>query len=76
VVAVVAVVARPVVRRHGKSQEHLKINIAPCMQDGFCARFMMNLEEGFFWWNRLDFIFDARPALAQFIGHQKLKRRP
>jgi|TARA_B110000003_G_scaffold230737_1_gene232856 hypothetical protein len=37
---------------------------------------MMNLEEGFFWWNRLDFIFDARPALAQFIGHQKLKRRP
>ena len=34
VVAVVAVVARPVVRRHGKSQEHLKINIAPCMQDG------------------------------------------
>lgn len=29
----------------------------------------MNLEEGFFWWNRLDFIFDVRPALAQFIGH-------
>ena len=36
----------------------------------------MNLEEGFFWWNRLDFIFDVRTPLAQFIGHQKLKRRP
>jgi hypothetical protein len=37
---------------------------------------MMNLEEGFFWWNRLDFIFDVRPPLAQFIGHPKLKQRP
>ena len=71
----VAVVARPVVRRLGKSQEHLKISIA-LTQDRLCARFMMNLEDGFFWWNRLDFIFDVRPTLAQFIVHPKLKQRP
>jgi hypothetical protein len=37
---------------------------------------MMNLKEGFSWWNRLDLTFDARPALAKFIVHHNLKRLP
>ena len=71
----VAVVAPRVVRRHGKSQDHPKINIA-LQQDGLCAHFMMNLKDGVFWWNRLDFIFESRSALAKFIVHHNLKRLP
>ena len=37
---------------------------------------MMALKAGVFWWNRLDFTFESRPALAKFIVHHNLKRRP
>ena len=35
----------------------------------------MNLKAGFFWWNRLDFTFESRPALEKVIVHHNLKRR-
>ena len=35
----------------------------------------MTLKAGFFWWNRLDFTFEARPALEKVIVHHNLKRR-